>query len=630
MDLISLLWGFVSILIILIASLLLKLYFKDKDKRKLMYSLGLYLSSTSFIILAFGYYQNITENVIIYNIYRWGGYAYLILVFHATFELLYWRDKDLKNVFRSFLIFILLSFILLIANVITNDIYVLYMIVGTIVIIINCSGLILKYRDLSSHLFLFSVISSLIGAMVLSIIQNSNDSNWNYFSVFAFFISYAFLGLIFGAVSEREEKNQKGIGSYFSMKNNLADMKDALKLSEEKYKNIVELAPDGIVTVDLKGTVTSCNNAFSDLTGYSKNEIVGKHLTNLPTMRKRDIPKYMKLIKQLLKGGSQNVFEFEWLHKNGSVRNAEARASFLKQDNRTTGLQVIIRDTTDQKEAAEKLKAAHNKLRSMNLELENKVRERTYEIETLLKQKDEFINQLGHDLKNPLNPLVNLIPMLSKKTYSKKDKEIFDIVMKNVNYMKNLVIKTIELAKLNSPNTQFLYEDMNLLQEINKVIDSNKHLFDLKKIKTAIKVDKEIIVSIDSLRFEELMTNVLNNSIKYSKESGIVKIDAEAGDNFIKISVQDSGIGMDSKQLSRIFDEFYKADFSRHDFESSGLGMPICKRIVEKHGGRIWAESPGLGKGATIHFTLPNKKPKTFDNSLNYNKITKEIDRIIG
>jgi len=629
LDWISLLWGFISILILLIAIFLLRLYFIDSDKRKLMYALGLFFSSSSFIILAFGYYQNISDNIIIYNIYRWGGITYVILVFHATFEQLYWRKKDFNSVFNSYLFFNSISFFIIISNLINNDVYILFMILGTITVVINCAGLIIKYRDLSSHLFLFSICSALIGAMILNIIQDGFEGSWNYFSIFAFFISYAFIGLIFGTTVEQESKVPKGIASYFSMQNKLDDVKDSLRNTEEKYRNIVELAPDGIITVDLKGYVTSCNNAFSHITGFSKGEIIAKHITNLPTMRKRDISKYLKLLNSLIRGGAQNVYEFEWVHKDGSVRFAEARAGLLKKNGKITGLQAIIRDITEQKEAEKELKKAHKELQSLNTELEKKVEERTSEIEYLLNQKDEFINQLGHDLKNPLNPLINLLPLLASKVSDEKDKEIFEIIIRNVGYMKSLVIKTIKLAQLNSPSTEFLFEEINLLSEVNNIIASNKLIFDEKNIKVLNKINKDILVSVDVLRFEELLTNLFSNSVKYSKDSGLINIDAKKDGDFVVVSVHDFGVGMKKDQLSQVFDEFYKADVSRHDFESSGLGMPICKRIVERHGGKIWVESPGIGKGTTVYFSLLYKKVESEKNQLDYNDVSKEIDKII-
>jgi len=629
LDFISLLWGFIAILILIVACFLLRIYFKDKNKKKLMYALGLFFSSTTFFILAFGYYQNISSNILLFNIYRWGSISYVILLFHTTFEQLYWKNKNFDQVFYSYLFFSCISFTIIISNLVNRDVSTFFTIVGTFIVIINCINLIIKDRDLSSYLFLFSVFSSLVGAVILYVIQYSEKENWNYFAVFTFFISYTFLSLILGAASDRESKDKSGISSYFSIQNKLEDVKDALRLSEEKYRNIVQLAPDGIVTVDLKGYINSCNNAFASLSGYSKEEIVGKHITKLPTMRKRDLPKNLKLLNVLFKGGSQESFQFKWVHKDGSIRFAEARASLLKQNGKTTGLQTIIRDTTNQVKSQEELKNAHLQLKSMNIELEKRVKERTSEIEHLLKQKDEFINQLGHDLKNPLNPLVNLLPMLARKASDSKDREMFEIVIKNIGYMKNLVVKTIKLAQLNSPNTEFSFGDTNLFMEVNKVIDSNKLMIDSKDIKVLNNIDEEIALKLDILRFEELLTNLLSNSIKYSGKSSKIEINAKNDGDFILISIKDAGIGMNKKQLSLAFDEFYKADESRHDFESSGLGMPISKRIVEKHGGRIWAESQGIGKGTTIFFTIPNKDIKSIQNQFNYNEITKEVDKII-
>ena len=236
-----------------------------------------------------------------------------------------------------------------------------------------------------------------------------------------------------------------------------------------------------------------------------------------------------------------------------------------------------------------------------------------------MKQKDEFINQLGHDLKNPLTPLVNLLPIIEEKEKDTESKELLGVINRNVGYMKNLVTKTIELARLNSSNTVFNFEDINLLSEMNKVIETNKLLFEEKGIHVVNNVPSDIQVSVDRLRIEELLNNILNNSIKYTDSTdseGTITIDAKSDDSFVTVSVSDTGIGMTCEQLSHVFDEFYKADSSRHDFYSSGLGMAICKRIVEKHGGQIWAESKGEGKGSIFYFTIPRKE----------NVIKKQID----
>ena len=113
----------------------------------------------------------------------------------------------------------------------------------------------------------------------------------------------------------------------------------------------------------------------------------------------------------------------------------------------------------------------------------------------------------------------------------------------------------------------------------------------------------------DKLRLQELLDNLVTNAIKYTPRDGAFTFDAKVNGRFVTVSVKDTGIGLTPEQMGRIFDEFYKADSSRHDLHSSGLGLVISKRIVENHGGIIWAESPGVGTGTTMYFTIPRSSP---------------------
>jgi len=144
-------------------------------------------------------------------------------------------------------------------------------------------------------------------------------------------------------------------------------VKEELKLSEERYKNIVETAPDGILTVDLKGTITSCNDVFSELTGFTKEEILGKHFSYLPTMRKRDLPRYLKMFVSMVRGKVLKPFEIKWIHRDGTERSAEIRASVIKKGKKITGFQAIARDITERKQAEIKDKQ-HNEFLDSILE----------------------------------------------------------------------------------------------------------------------------------------------------------------------------------------------------------------------------------------------------------------------
>jgi PAS domain S-box-containing protein len=285
-------------------------------------------------------------------------------------------------------------------------------------------------------------------------------------------------------------------------------------------------------------------------------------------------------------------------------------------DGRNVRMELAV-DITDRKKAMEEIKRAHHTISAFNRELEKKVNEKTERIENLLQQKDEFINQLGHDLKHPLGPLVNLLPLIENHIADEKYKEMIQVARRNVEYMRNLVVKTVELAKLNSPNTKFIFEHIKLFPFVENVLESNKYLSERKKIQIHNLISKDFVISADQLRLEELFTNLITNAIKYTKVGGSVFIKAEEIKENVIISVSDDGIGMSEEQLVHLFDEFYKADESRHDFESSGLGLSICKRIVERHGGDIWVESPGIDRGSTVHIRLPKTMEKTGENEHN-------------
>ena len=135
-----------------------------------------------------------------------------------------------------------------------------------------------------------------------------------------------------------------------------------------------------------------------------------------------------------------------------------------------------------------------------------------------------------------------------------------------------------------------------------------------KKITFENFADNKCFVKADKLRFVELLNNLIINAARFTPIGGSIIIDAKDDGNFVTISVNDSGIGMSEDQLGKIFEEFYKADESRHEMDSSGLGLSICKSIVERHGGRIWAESLGKGMGSTFYFTLKSGNEKVIKN----------------
>lgn len=417
-----------------------------------------------------------------------------------------------------------------------------------------------------------------------------------------------------------------------------------LKDLEEYIQDLTSFLPIPLCTINPSQRIIDINASLLSLTGYKQHELMGKKV-DIFLRNQQDAEQFRKNIKResYIKNYDLNIITrnkneipvtlFSALRKDtdGDIigyfitfidiseikqmeKSLSDKVEKLKQNK--LAMLNIMEDLQDSEKEVKKrnkellstnqeLKVAREQLSDLNFNLEKNVQERTAEIEKLLQQKDDFISQLGHDLKNPLGPLINLLPFLNEKEKDPESKKIFEVLQRNVDHIKNLVMKTIRLAKLGSTTQTLQLEDINLLSEINDVTERNKPLFDEYKIKIDKNINKEIMVKADKILLAELLDNLIGNAMKYSPDGGTINVNAKKEDNFVTISMSDTGMGMTMDQIENIFNEFYKADDSRHDFDSSGLGLSICKRIIEKHKGKIWADSNGPGKGSTLYFTLP-------------------------
>ncbi len=136
----------------------------------------------------------------------------------------------------------------------------------------------------------------------------------------------------------------------------LRKTEEELRQSEEKYRSIFEAAPDGIVTVNLRGEITAINTPFCKWTGYSKKELIGKHISNLPTVRTKDVPKYIEIFNAIRKGRIPKPFEFQWIQRNGTTHWIEVHVSVMKKGGKVKAFQAITRDITERKKAERELK----------------------------------------------------------------------------------------------------------------------------------------------------------------------------------------------------------------------------------------------------------------------------------
>jgi len=261
------------------------------------------------------------------------------------------------------------------------------------------------------------------------------------------------------------------------------------------------------------------------------------------------------------------------------------------------------------KELEEKLGETERKLNDLNREFEQKKIESTVEINRLLKNKARFIDNLSHDLATPITPLISLLPIIKDDLQNEDSKKLIDTCLRNVEYLKRVINNARELADISA--TDLILKNENLLEIVNNLEKKYEVVFKSYNVRVDNKINEDIFVKTEKNRLIQLLDHITSNAIYSMPEGGDLtfefKLVKKEDRPFVQVSVSDTGIGMTRDQTDRAFDEFYKTDNARHKLDSTGLGLTICKEIIEKHGGKIWADSHGKGTGTTIHFILPSK-----------------------
>ncbi len=273
--------------------------------------------------------------------------------------------------------------------------------------------------------------------------------------------------------------------------------------------------------------------------------------------------------------------------------------------------------TENLKKLEQKLFETEKKLNELNKNLEQKVIDRTIEVNKLLIHKSMFIDNLSHDLGTPLTPLRTLLPLIKEEVKNPEIKEMVDTCIRNVEYISRVVNNTRELAELSAIN--LLLKKENLFDIVNELHKKYEVVFKSCNIKVQNNIDKNVLVKTEKHRLIQVFDHIISNAVNSMiKQGGILTFESKPivkeSEHFVQISVKDTGVGLTKEQVDRIFDDFYKTDESRHKLDSTGLGLTICKNIIEKHNGKIWADSHGKGTGATIYFTIPSSEA-VFDRS---------------
>ncbi len=348
--------------------------------------------------------------------------------------------------------------------------------------------------------------------------------------------------------------------------------------------NAVASSNDAIITESLDGAIKSWNMGARKIYGYSAEEILGKDVSILePDNHKGEIKQLIEKTKQ-----DEKIQHYETLRlkKDGAVINVSITLSpIYDSSGKFVAVSCIGRDITGRKKVEKMLKLKLEELARSNEELE------------------QFAYVSSHDLQEPLRVITSYLQLLQRRYQgqldNKADKYI-DFAVDGASHMQNLINDLLEYSRLTNNAREPKFTNCKFI--LNQALVGLKVV--IKEYKATISHDTLPDIMVDPTQLIQVFQNLIFNGIKFhNEEAPKIHIAAKQKGSEWIFSLQDNGIGIDPQYSEKIF-EVFKRLHTREAYSGTGIGLAICKKVVERHGGRIWVESE-LGKGSTFYFTLP-------------------------
>ncbi len=355
--------------------------------------------------------------------------------------------------------------------------------------------------------------------------------------------------------------------------------------SRELYRDLVELAVDGVLVGSNDGIIIDANSCLCSMLGINRDSLIGTYFGNLVFTRD-SLKKYPTQLNEIELGGV-TMSERNILRPDGNEVIIEIRTKMMPNGT----YQSIFRDITRRKIAETELKRKNLELQRINAE------------------KDKYFSIIAHDLRSPLSGLLGLTQLMARGLHRMTLDEINDLTVLLSNSATNLfrlLSNLLEWSRMQRGLIKPLPTSILLKPEIDEslvtVVENANH----KNITIEINIAAELRVFSDKIMLDTILRNLTSNGVKFTKKGGNVTVSARlTRDNMIEISIADSGIGMSKKMINNLFRLDVNTNRRGTEGElSTGLGLMICKDFVQILGGKLWVESEE-GKGTIAHFTLP-------------------------
>ena len=367
---------------------------------------------------------------------------------------------------------------------------------------------------------------------------------------------------------------------------------EALHQSEAQFRGAFENAVIGMSLMSTEGKILEANQSLCNSLGYSKTELIKKTFQELTYPD--DLEENLLLLNNLLSGKVRSYsMEKRFFHKKGEIIWAIISVSLVKDQNgNPSHLVSQIEDITERKKAEAEVRLLNEKILLQNTALESSNQE-----------LEQFAYVASHDMQEPLRMISAFLDLLQKKynnVLDDKGKSYISYAIDGSLRMKQMITDILSYSTAGKGEYETEELDMNkIVKEIQFLLKSS-----IKESNTHLEINDLPVIKAAKIPMQQLFTNLITNSIKYQLAGNkpIIKINAVEKINFWEFSVCDNGIGIEKDNLEKVF-TIFKRLHGKSIYSGSGIGLTICKKIVENHGGKIWIESDP-GKGSTFYFTI--------------------------
>ena len=423
-----------------------------------------------------------------------------------------------------------------------------------------------------------------------------------YFDIDIIFYAFGLPLLVFGVLTLFRESIVKVVRA-----------EQQAQASERRLGSVMAASADAILSLDVDGCIVSWNRGAQEIFGYQDVEINGKPLSQLLKGKQATDIEYRWLRQAVQDAGFVRGHETSCVDAAGRTIEVELTATRLDDGDRFTGMSVIMRDVTERRRR-------EDEIRRLNASLSEQVKARTHELDEKVAQlaranaglqaldrlRTEFVSIVSHQIRAPLTNMRGAAERMQSDCAAMNTtcSRMLSIMQQQAIRLDRLVQDVLNTTKIEAGGLVLQTEPISVLPVVQQVVDQMRARLGDRDISVPAKPGLPLAMA-DRDRTAEVLANLLDNADKYSLPDQAVVVEVQASDNDVTVSVRDHGRGLSAVDLEHVFHKFYRADSSdSQQVYGYGLGLYICRSLVQAQGGRIWAENAPDG-GAVFSFTLP-------------------------